>query len=247
MASIAAQTKKQPVTSRKAREFARREQEILDVALECFSGDDWESVTVAQIAEIVGIAKGTMYLHFASKQEIYARLTLDFYRDLLSHLTRSRTDSGVERLSDIIRQAFRFYLQHPKYRCVTQYCEREDFRLNLNPEIAAKFDAIDNDVYQLLYRELALGIDEGVFKPLAIDQQILGLKCTFHGALTVLWCNRHDEQSEPEQFISTVTGYMLAPIVAQPAITDTSAESNHFPTPHKMPVEQRALETTHNE
>ena len=237
-------TASKPAVSRKAREFARREQEILDVALECFSGEDWESVTVAQIARIVGIAKGTMYLHFASKQEIYARLTLDFYRDLLSHLVNSRTGNGAERLAGMIRQAFRFYLQHPKYRCVTQYCEREDFRLKLNPEIAEQFDAIDHKVYQLLCSELERGIESGAFKPLAIDQQILGLKCTFHGALTMLWCDRHNEQTDPEHFINTVTDYMLAPIVAGHCTTDHPASSTQMTNLSQTPDNQQALETT---
>ena len=109
--------------SRKAREFAKREQEILQVALDCFSGEDWESVTVANIAQRVGIAKGTMYLHFASKHEIYTRLTLDFYRALLDHLSACVNDNHADRFTHMIEQAFLFYLEKPKYRCVTQYCD----------------------------------------------------------------------------------------------------------------------------
>ena len=214
------------------------------MALQCLSSEDWESVTVAQIASMVGIAKGTMYLHFSSKQEIYARLTLDFYRDLLSHLVNSRTGNGAERLAGMIRQAFRFYLQHPKYRCVTQYCEREDFRFKLNPEIAEQFDAIDQKVYQLICSELALGIESGAFKPLQIDQQTLGLKCTFRGALTMLWCNRNNEQTDPEHFINSVTDYMLAPIVAAHCTTDHTAGSTRMTNLSQTPENQQALETT---
>ena len=64
-------------TERKIREFERREQEILSAALELFAGERWESVTVTQIAKQAGIGKGTVYKHFASKDEIYARLALD--------------------------------------------------------------------------------------------------------------------------------------------------------------------------
>ncbi len=236
----------QPATSRKAREFARREEEILNVALECFSGEDWESVTVAQIADIVGIAKGTMYSHFASKHDIYARLTLDFYTALLKNLQRACHGSGVGRMAGLIEQAFRFYIQQPKYRCVTQYCEREDFRCKLDADLSARFDAIDQDFYQLLHEELTLGISAGVFKPLAIDQQILGLKCTFHGALTVLWCNRNGEQQHPDEFIHNVTQFMLAPIVVNTSVNEAE-QPNHIKNPNHMLTQKQTLETTSNE
>ena len=61
------------ISERREREFQRREGEILDAALELFSADDWQSVTIDQIARRAEIGKGTVYLHFASKDEIYAR------------------------------------------------------------------------------------------------------------------------------------------------------------------------------
>src|SRR5262245_63776011 len=68
------------IEDRRAREFVRREGEILSSALQLFRGDDWQTVTVEQIAQHAEIGKGTVYKHFASKDEIYARLALDFQR-----------------------------------------------------------------------------------------------------------------------------------------------------------------------
>ncbi|HAQ25724.1 MAG TPA: TetR/AcrR family transcriptional regulator, partial [Pseudomonas sp.] len=45
--------------SRKVREFRRREQEILDIALQLFLEEGEDSVTVEMIADKVGIGKGT--------------------------------------------------------------------------------------------------------------------------------------------------------------------------------------------
>ena len=53
--------------SRKVREFRRREQEILDTALQLFLEQGEDSVTVEMIADRVGIGKGTIYKHFKSK------------------------------------------------------------------------------------------------------------------------------------------------------------------------------------
>src|SRR4051812_11157804 len=76
------------VQERKAREFNRREQEILAAALQLFRRDEWQTVTVEQIAQQAEIGKGTVYKHFASKDEIYARLALRFHRGILDATRR---------------------------------------------------------------------------------------------------------------------------------------------------------------
>ena len=68
--------------NRKQREFERRGQDILDAALSLFQADDWEHVTVDAIARQSDVAKGTVYKHFASKDEIYARLAMRLQRDI---------------------------------------------------------------------------------------------------------------------------------------------------------------------
>ena len=58
----------------KAREFQRREDELLQAALEVSNCDDWQTVTIEQIAQKAEIGKGTVYKHFAAKGDMYARL-----------------------------------------------------------------------------------------------------------------------------------------------------------------------------
>ena len=55
---------------RKVREFRRREQEILDTALQLFLEQGEDSVTVEMIADRVGIGKGTIYKHFRSDLDL---------------------------------------------------------------------------------------------------------------------------------------------------------------------------------
>ena len=77
------------IQERKEREFKRREKEILQAALRLFDGDDWQLVTIERIAQEAEIGKGTVYLHFPSKEDIYGRLALDFSRQLFTS-TRTR-------------------------------------------------------------------------------------------------------------------------------------------------------------
>lgn len=202
--------------SRKARDFEKREQEILSIALRQFGDDDRESVTVAQIAREAGIAKGTMYLHFSSKHEIYARLALDFYRSLLQTLTEPVEGNAVEQLRQIIVSAFDFHLKRPAYRRVTQFCERDDFRHAVNTRITSELDKIEQQIEQTVCAVLTRGIEQKLFEACQPDQLILCLQCTFQGALTRYWRNRHNEQSAPDEFVEMVTHYMLDTITRKP-------------------------------
>lgn len=245
-----------PVVSHKAEAFKQREQDILATALESFCSDQWESVTVAQIANQVGIAKGTMYLHFTSKNEIYARLALDFYRDLLISLNRPLAGNGINKFRQLVQRAFAFHLERPLYRRVTQYCEREDFKCNVAPEIAQGFDQIDEEIENILKKVLAQSINEDILKPASPDKLIVGLRCTFHGALTLFWSNRHGEQNNPDDFVTTVTDYMLATITTTeiPADPITHRQSIHRQSQtilhpdtsnYNRPKAQKSLESSH--
>ncbi|GEM_PF-1439301 len=63
-----------PRSSFKERVKHEREQEILDAARDVFAEQGFEKASIDGIAERVGIGKGTVYLHFASKEDILTEL-----------------------------------------------------------------------------------------------------------------------------------------------------------------------------
>ncbi|RRJ84757.1 TetR/AcrR family transcriptional regulator [Aestuariirhabdus litorea] len=97
--------------SRKEREFVRREQEILDVALDLFLRKGEENVTVELIAEEVGIGKGTIYKHFRSKAEIYLRMMIDYERELADLFQSQEVTRDKDSLA---RSYFEYRLKDPE-------------------------------------------------------------------------------------------------------------------------------------
>ncbi|MDJ0863395.1 MAG: TetR/AcrR family transcriptional regulator [Gammaproteobacteria bacterium] len=206
------------ILERKQREFARRERDILDAALNLFDSDDWLSVTVEQIANAAEIGKGTIYKHFPSKEAIYARLTLDFYGALLSHLRSADTEQGsMETFRQVARFALRYHLDHAKFRRVVQYCKRGDFKNRAAPELLqgfAKLDALFDEFSTALIQR---GIDEGVFADRPVEQVRYGLHATFEGAIYTLWegyCWGKD--IETDAFVEASVEFMLAGLRAVP-------------------------------
>lgn len=60
--------------ARKEGEKQQRRQVILDAAWDMYQTIPYESLAMAGVAERVGLAKGTMYLYFATKEELFLAL-----------------------------------------------------------------------------------------------------------------------------------------------------------------------------
>ena len=62
------------IQERRDREKTIRRDQILDAALKVFQKSGWTDATMDQVAEEAELAKGTLYLYFKDKEEIYAGL-----------------------------------------------------------------------------------------------------------------------------------------------------------------------------
>ena len=49
----------------------RTKRKIFETAMELFAQKGYDGTSVEEITSIVGIAKGTLYYHFTSKEEIF--------------------------------------------------------------------------------------------------------------------------------------------------------------------------------
>ena len=71
-----------------------RRQKILDAALRCFSRDGFHNTTTADIVRESGVSQGTLYLYFATKDEIIVALADDRHQGeaFLSAMAQSEQD-----------------------------------------------------------------------------------------------------------------------------------------------------------
>jgi AcrR family transcriptional regulator len=56
---------------RKQQITARRQEQILNAALEIFAQKGYASATVTKIAQMAGVAAGTIYLYYPGKRELF--------------------------------------------------------------------------------------------------------------------------------------------------------------------------------
>ncbi|MFT7373514.1 MAG: AcrR family transcriptional regulator [Oleiphilaceae bacterium] len=202
--------------SHKQREFARREQEILSAAISLFEDPHWETVTVENISKKAEIGKGTVYKHFTSKDDIYAGISINFMKRILSaYRINDERPKIIDGIKELISTSFDMFLNNPAEARVSFYCKRGDFRERLTPELRAEFEAIDNQFSNYVGTILQKGINQGLFPNRPVEHLMMGLEATFDGAMGTIWngdvnCPYLVDQ---ETYIIMISEYMLAGLV----------------------------------
>jgi AcrR family transcriptional regulator len=205
-----------PLQDRKSRQFARREQEILSAALALCSTPDWETVTVSEIARQAEVGKGTVYKHFASKDELLFRLMMDFYRGLLAIL-RAQQPPGTacEQLRAAVARALRYHAEHKEYRYIVAYCDRIDFKERADARWQQDFLALDRAFIDWAAPILTTGMEQGQLAPRPLDVLMLGISAAFKGAIAMIWSSRDwCPLGDEESVIQAVTDFVMAALTS---------------------------------
>jgi AcrR family transcriptional regulator len=106
-------TKKLPRVNYRSKR-TRRRTEIIRIAAQLFSEKSYHDVTMDEIAEKVGVAKGTIYLYFESKEKLYLEILEDRYEAIESLLEKeiAKSDPAPRKLKKVLKLIFGFYRQN---------------------------------------------------------------------------------------------------------------------------------------
>jgi len=102
------QTERQPTFKQRVKQ--ERELEIIQTAREVFAEQGYDNASIDDIAERVGIGKGTVYLHFASKEAILVAIMRQGVRSLVEKCRKQvAAQVGVE---DMLRAVLQALVEH---------------------------------------------------------------------------------------------------------------------------------------
>ena len=152
---------------------------ILAASVKAFAKNGFDQVSVDEIASISGIAKGTIYYHFASKDEIVTELIdreMALFNQRISQKT-TEIDDPAERLKKVIELQLDFYFQHRDF-CRFLFSELWKLEKRWKKSIAL----LQREYIQLVQGIIEQGKKDGVFKP-EIDTTITSV--TLFSALAV--------------------------------------------------------------
>lgn len=131
------------VATRKEREKLERRNAILRAAGALFSEKGYQNTTVEEIAEAADLSKGTVYLYFTSKDELYVTVVLESFQiveDTLHRIMESDLDIA-EKGRSLFLAFVDHCMKHNEYFHVTEYFLTESARHNLPGDLIEEISA----------------------------------------------------------------------------------------------------------
>ena len=175
---------------RRAREKARRQQEILEAAREVFFEKGIHRATVDDVAAQAEVSKGTVYLYFQSKESILAHLLLEGLSILLSQLKAAYAPQeplpAEKHLRQLVEAYWQFAQTYPDYFRLLLALDRGRFRERVPAEMYQEILAESTRGLELVAKAIRQGAEEGLF---ATDDPMLAagvLWGALNGALTLM-------------------------------------------------------------
>jgi AcrR family transcriptional regulator len=128
----------------------RRQQEILEAAAQVFHEKGYESTSIQDIADAVGILKGSLYYYIASKEDLLFEILQSVHEEALANLERTTATPGdaLQRIRAFVTIHVTFNAEH----LVKMAVFFQDFR-SLSPERRALI-VEERDVYDAFLRNL---------------------------------------------------------------------------------------------
>jgi TetR/AcrR family transcriptional regulator len=125
------------VATRKEKEKQERRNTILIAARDLFYDKGYQSTTVGEIADAADISKGTLYLYFASKDELYVTVVLESFHEVEERLRdiMASDESILAKGRSLYLTFAEHCMQHREYFRMTQYFLTENARENLPREL----------------------------------------------------------------------------------------------------------------
>lgn len=158
-----------------------RRHELMDAAVRVFVEKGISRTTVSDITQAAGVAKGTFYLYFTSKENLLGALKERFVDDIMAQATAHYERVGREdwwALADSIIESFTDFM-----------LERKDMihlivQEGITPESSELFAECEARVDAMFAAGIQAGIEAGVFR--SSDPELLArfIHHAFDGSLT---------------------------------------------------------------
>jgi len=190
--------------SRKEKEIQSRKKDILDAAAKLFSEKGFHDVSVDEIAEQVGISKGTVYLYYENKETLFQSIVTEktkaLYRDLQTTVDSSEpARRRIERFIEIMVAYFN------RNQPIFKLFHTEKIRLSMENHSRLHEDGIlaFRTYFELIARLMRDGQEQGLLRsmePEVCAKSLMGLihAYSFHRMLSG---NRTNVQEETAQIM----------------------------------------------
>lgn len=154
------------ITERKEREKEHRKEEILDAAQKVFFEKGLATATMDEIAEVAELSKGTLYLYYKSKEDMYLGVMMRGMEELHAEFERIGLSniSTVEKMVKLQAAYINNFYKERKFFRMTNFLQSPHFYKQVSDEMKQSCDADGQKVWNVINSVLQRGVEEGVLR-----------------------------------------------------------------------------------
>ena len=124
-----------------------RRQRVIDAGLALLAERDYDKIQVKDVAEEAGVALGTFYHYFSSKEHLFAEVLIAWASSMGTNIARNplRGHTDVERLTEVFQRSVRAFQRQPQLARLVATLETSSDEYAT--EILARLGQATDDVY----------------------------------------------------------------------------------------------------
>jgi AcrR family transcriptional regulator len=144
-----------------------KKDEILKAARQLFAKKGMDSTSVQEIAKKAGVAKGTVYLYYESKNQIFMEI-IRFARNILHKKTKetaSEPGKVIPKIRKLIQIHQEFTKKYPEYNAI--FAQVSTQMMSLENDVTQLFlpESEEENPLYIVFNLLKEGVDNGELKP----------------------------------------------------------------------------------
>ena len=154
------------IQERKEREKGYRREEILDAAQGVFFEKGLHVATMDEIAEKAELSKGTIYLYYKNKEDLYLAVMMrgmEILRDSFAEVVRSG-ESTAKLLVALSDSYLAFFNNHREHFRMIHFLQTPQFHRQVTDDMKKSCGVLNRQVWDLVNGILQRGIDDGILR-----------------------------------------------------------------------------------
>jgi AcrR family transcriptional regulator len=155
------------IAERREREKEQRRNDIIDAAESVFFSKGLEAASMDEVAEQAELSKGTLYLYFKSKEELYLAIHLRgnrILRDMFAQAVKIPAN-GLEKTRAIGQSYFKYFQDYPDYYNAMIYYESREIDFADQSPVAQQCLMLGKETLDILAGAIEEGIQDGSIRP----------------------------------------------------------------------------------
>lgn len=107
-----------------------KKHQILEAAIKCFADKGYQATSIQEIADTLGIAKGSLYFYFKSKEDLLVSICKYYFERIMVRFWETMEDSHLTPREKLIGQVIENYEQFIEHSDFVKMLMKERFEVN---------------------------------------------------------------------------------------------------------------------